>query len=180
MIDPLEWLWPLVDGPVPIVGTHHTEGWPDGVLGRLTELGLLVECDLAARVLCPECRDHYEEVLACEGPGRITYSFIVCPEYRRVRVSRDARRQWFVHFTGLTSGLAVVMKLTGKVAELTPARVWRLGRTVWHGESRDVVLARGRPLALRRCCNSPALRRLLLPTWSASPAWPLDRSRGCG
>ena len=143
MIDPLEWLWPLADAPVPTVATHHTAGWPEGVLDRLQELGLLVECELAARVLCPECRDHYEEVLACEGPGRATYSFIACPEFRRVRVSRDARRQWSVHFAGLTSGLAAVMKLTGKVAELTPARVWRLGRTTWHGESRDVVLARG-------------------------------------
>jgi hypothetical protein len=143
VIDPLEWLWPLADAPVPTVGTHHTEAWPDGVLGRLTELGLIVESELSARVFCPECRDHYEEVLACEGPGQATYSYIVCPEFRRVRVSRDARRQWSVHFAGLTNDLAAVMKLTGKVAELTPARVWRLGRTTWHGESRDVVLARG-------------------------------------
>jgi hypothetical protein len=143
VIDPLEWLWPLADAPEPVVASHHVAGWPGGVLDRLTELGLLVEYELAARVLCPECRDHYEEVLACEGPGRATYSFIACPELRRVRVPRDARRQWAVNFAGLTSSLAAVMKLTGKVAELAPARVWRLGRTTWHGESRDVVLARG-------------------------------------
>jgi hypothetical protein len=153
VIDPLEWLWPLADAPVPTVGTHHTAGWPDDVLDRLTELGLLVECELAARVLCPECRDHYEEVLACEGPGRATYSFIVCPELHRVRVPRDARRQWSVSFAGLTSGLAVVMKLTGKVTELAPGRVWRLGRTTWHGESRDVVLARG-----LNWCDAASLR----------------------
>ena len=143
MIDPLEWLWLLADAPEPTVGSHHTDGWPDGVLDRLRDLGLLVEHELAARVLCPECRDHYEDVLACEGPGRATYSFIACPELHRVRVSRDARRQWAVKFAGLTGCLAAVMKLTGKVAELAPLRVWRLGRTTWHGESRDVVLARG-------------------------------------
>lgn len=143
MTDPLEWLWPLVDAPVPTAAAHHTAGWPAGVLDRLQELGLLVECELAARVLCPECRDHHEEVLACEGPGRATYSFIACPELHRVRVPRDARRQWAVNFTGLTGHLAAVMNLTGKVAELAPARVWRLGRTNWQGESRDVVLARG-------------------------------------
>lgn len=143
MTDPLEWLWPLADAPVPTAAAHHTAAWPAGVLDRLRELGLLVEGELAARVLCPECQDHYEDVLACAGPGRLNYSYIACPVLRRVWVPRDARRQWAVSFPGLTSSLAAVMKLTGKVTELAPARVWRLGRNAWHGESRDVVLARG-------------------------------------
>lgn len=143
MTDPLEWLWPLADAPVPTVAAHHTNHWPTGVLDRVRELGLLIESELSARVLCPECQDHYEDVLVCAGPGRLNYSYIACPVLSRVWLSRDVRRQWAVSFPGLTSSLAGAMKLTGKVTELAPTRVWRLGRTAWHGESRDVVLARG-------------------------------------
>lgn len=143
MTDSLEWLWPLADAPVPVVGIHHTSAWPIGVFDRLIGLNLLMECALADRVLCPECQDHFEEVFDCEGSGRANYTYIVCREHRRVWVPRDARRQWTVQFTSLASTFAEVMKLTGKVVELAPARVWRLGRITWQGESRDVVLARG-------------------------------------
>jgi len=143
VIDPLEWLWPLADATVPTVAVQHTESWPDGVLDRLRAASLLMDDELAARVLCPECQDHYEEVLACEGPGRETYSFISCPALHRVRVPRSARRQWSVNLPVLAQALAVTMSLTGKVAELAPRRVWRLGRTKWQDAARDVLLSRG-------------------------------------
>jgi hypothetical protein len=143
VIDPLEWLWPLADATVPSVAVQHTESWPDSVLDRLRATGLLIDDELASRVLCPECQDHYEEVLACEGPGRETYSFIFCPALHRVRVPRIARRQWSVNFSVLAQILATTMTLTGKIAELSPRRVWRLGRTKWQDAARDVLLARG-------------------------------------
>lgn len=143
MIDALEWLWPLADAARPTVAVHHTESWPVGVRNRLLTEGFLFEDALADRVLCPECLDHYEEVLPGEGPAGSVEFRIACPVLRRVRVSRDARRQWSVEFAALARSLAVALSLTGRVAELAPCRVWRLGRIQWQGVSRDVLLARG-------------------------------------
>jgi hypothetical protein len=141
--DPLELFCPLADAVTPIVSVHNVSAWPGGVFARLLDLGLLIPGEEANRVLCPDCHEHYEEVLACEGPGRTTYYFITCPQGLRVRVSRDARRQWAVNFSALVRSLTATLKLTGKVSELSPNRMWRLGRTNWQGTSRDVLLARG-------------------------------------
>jgi hypothetical protein len=48
-----------------------------------------------------------------------------------------------VDFAALGSLLARSLGLTGKVAVLTPDRLWRLGRTPWRDTPRDVLFARG-------------------------------------
>jgi len=141
--DLLEYLWPLAEATNPVVAAHVTSSWPSGVHARLRELGHLVPAAEADRVLCPECHDHFEEVLACEGPGRTTYFFISCPQHHRVRVSHDVRRQWTINLNVLAQTLATTLKVTGAVAEQSPGRVWRLGRTNLKSEQRDVLFARG-------------------------------------
>ncbi|MCZ2341671.1 MAG: hypothetical protein LC104_07720 [Bacteroidales bacterium] len=143
MRDPLIWIWTLADSATPLVPVHMVSQWPDGVLDRLRACGLLIPGAEASRVLCPECHDHYEEVIACEGAGRETYFYITCPEHLRVRVPRDARWQWTVDFGTLTGAIVTKLNLTGSVSELSHHRVWRLGRTNWQRKSRDVLFARG-------------------------------------
>lgn len=143
MRDPLSWIWTLADAAIPLVPVHMVSQWPDGVHDRLRTLGLLIPGTEASHALCPECHDHYEEVIACEGAGRQTYFYITCPEHLRIRVPRDTRWRWTVDFGTLTGAIAAQPKLTGTVSELSHHRVWRLGRTDWQGKSRDVLFARG-------------------------------------
>lgn len=143
MTDPLEMLWPLVDAPDSLVAAHVVAGWPVGVCQRLVELGLLHPAAEASRVLCPECGEHFEEVLALEGPGGQVRFAVPCPVVMRADVPPAARRQWTVDHANLAVALARSLALTGKCTELVPGRLWRLGRTTWQGASRDVALARG-------------------------------------
>ncbi len=143
MTDPLELLWPLVDAPDSLVAAHVVAGWPAGVHTRLLELGMLRPAADASRVLCPECGEHLEEVLAIDGPGGRTRFVIPCPAVMRADVPSAALKQWTVDHTHLATVLASTLALTGKCAELVPGRLWRLGRTQWNGTSRDVLLARG-------------------------------------
>ncbi len=143
MIDPLQMLWPLVDAPDSIVAAHVVATWPAGVHQQLIDLGVLRPGEDAQFVLCPECGEHVEEVLAFAGPGGRTRYAIPCHVTLRADVSPEARRQWMVDFAALTAELARILALTGQCSELLPSRLWRLGRTNWQGASRDVLFARG-------------------------------------
>ena len=143
MIDPLECLWPLADAPDPIISAHIAELWPEGVHQQLIALGLLHEAERAERVRCPECHEHEEEVLAVSGPGGKTRFVISCPKVLRAEVPPTALQQWRVDHSVLVSSLASTLSLTGKPKELVADRLWRLGRTKWNDQSRDVLYARG-------------------------------------
>lgn len=143
MTDPLELLWPLVDAADSLVSAHVAASWPADVHKRLLELGFLRPAADARRVLCPECGEHVEEVLAIEGPdGRPRFA-IPCPIVMRAEVPPSALKQWTIDHARLAAALAKTLALTGKCTELVPGRLWRLGRTKWNGASRDVLFARG-------------------------------------
>ncbi len=143
MTDALDYLWPLLEAKCPIVGAHVVAGWPAGVHKRLVDLGLLVRAEDAQRVLCPECHEHGAEIVACDGPDGSVRLFVPCPQVLRARLPPEARRQWQANLDGLVTALALTLRLTGRLAELLPRRLWRLGRTQWRGRRRDVLLARG-------------------------------------
>lgn len=143
MTDPLELFWPLVDAPDSLVAAHIVACWPAGVHQRLVEVGLLRSAAVASRVLCPECGEHIEEVLAIDGPGGCPRFAIPCPAVMRADVPPSAIKQWTVDHAHLARALAKTLALTGKCTELVPGRLWRLGRTQWNGASRDVLFARG-------------------------------------
>lgn len=142
MTDPCEVLWPLMESPTAILPPHAESHWPPGTRARLCELGLLVPAGESDRVLCPECGDHFEEVVARDGPKGTRFD-IPCSAWIRVPVSFEARRQWQVDCDRVAAALAAALQLTGKVTELVYRRCWRLGRTALGGEPRDVLLARG-------------------------------------
>ncbi len=143
MTDPLEVLWPLVDAPDSLVSAHVVASWPVGVHQRLVELGMLRPAADAGRVICPECGEHIEEVLAIDGPEGCMRFVIPCPAVMRADVPSAALKQWSVDHPRLVTALASTLALTGKCAELVPNRLWRLGRTQWNGRSRDAFFARG-------------------------------------
>jgi len=51
-----------------MVAAHGVAGWPAGVHERLVDLGLLVRAEDAQRVLCPECHEHVQELIASQRP----------------------------------------------------------------------------------------------------------------
>lgn len=141
--DALDYLWPVVDSRTSIVASHVYSSWPARIVKQLTTLQWLAEVEASAHVLCPECGDHFEEVVVRPGPGGHDRSLIACPRHTRVTVPPDARRQWSVRIDSLVIELAKALQLSGKVKEQMLERVWRLGRLPWRGESRDILFARG-------------------------------------
>jgi hypothetical protein len=116
--------------------------WPPKTHLRLLNAGLLCQASDAQYVLCPECRDHYEELIAGQQQGVLRY-YVPCPQVLRADVPPQWRKQWTVHLECLAAALATTLGLSGRYKELVPGRLWRLGRTDWHGASRDVMFARG-------------------------------------
>jgi hypothetical protein len=118
------------------------ERWPDGVAQRLQELGFLISAGASADVVCPECRNHVEEVVVSESPRGVRF-IIGCPEHIRVEVTHEDRLLWTVNNASVAAALASSLRLAGKSAVLSPERCWRLGRTNIRGELRDVLFVRG-------------------------------------
>lgn len=143
MVDPLEFFLPIVESQQMTIGNNEAIRWPAGVLNTLVDLGILVDAEDASLIRCPECGDHWEELIAREGPGSSTRFFISCPEVLRVDITQEQRRQWRPDLSALVQLLAVSLDLKGKPQELFPARLWRLGRLTWNKESRDVLFVRG-------------------------------------
>ncbi len=159
MSDALDYLWPLLEAKYPIVAAHVAAGWPAGVHEWLVDVGLLVRAEDAQRVLCPECHEHFEEIIASGGPDESARLFVPCPKVLRARVPPEARWQWQVNLDGLVPKLALALGLTGRPAELLPRRVWRLGRTAWQGVRCDVLFTRG-----LRWEDAPGVRSTILRT----------------
>ena len=143
MTDPLELLWPLVDVPTAMVKAHDADTWPAGVHQRLVTLSFLRETGNAESILCPECRNHVEEVIAIPGPGGRSRYVIPCPEVLRVVVPPAALCQWIVDLGQIARTLAGTLQLSGRCTELATGRIWRLGRWTYQGVQRDLLLAGG-------------------------------------
>ena len=143
MIDSLNYLWPILEAPDPTVGAHTIVRWPQGVGKGLIDIGLLRRTDRAQRVRCPECQNHYEEVLALDGPGGTKRFYIPCPEVLRAEIDPSLLDQWMASSERLFAMLAKTLSLQGKCVALISSRLWRLGRTQWQGSLRDVLFTRG-------------------------------------
>lgn len=133
----------LVDTAEPAVSNRLVRQWSPEVQETVQRFGLLSEVENAETILCPECQDHFEEVITSEGPNGSSRMFIQCPELFRVEVQPDNLIQWSVNGDALVSLLAQSFALNGRCVPIVPHRLWRLGRLKWEGASRDVLFARG-------------------------------------
>ncbi|MFM8574255.1 MAG: hypothetical protein ACKOAU_21860 [Pirellula sp.] len=143
MTDALRFLLPLVDTESLLIRQEHTCRWPEDVLQRLLDAGFLQVTNDAATIRCPECGEHTEEVYCQESDAGPPRFYIHCPVTWRVEIAPDARRQWRVSVPNLVETVSQTMNLKGSPKELLAGRLWRMGRTLWNGTSRDVVFARG-------------------------------------
>lgn len=83
---PLDWLWPLVDAPEPMVAAHAVAAWPASVHQQLLTLEFLIQAADTVRVRCPQCYGHIEEVIASDEPGGVPQFYLPCPEIHRARI----------------------------------------------------------------------------------------------
>lgn len=143
MIDALQYFLPILESPDTLIGFDEVRRWPIGVLDQLFDLGLLAQAEDAQCIVCPECGDHTEELIADDGPDGQVRFLIECPAVWRLEVTPDCRHQWRPNFESFVRMMALSMQLTGKPTTLLHDRLWRVGRTNWSGQSRDVLFVRG-------------------------------------
>lgn len=134
--DPLEFLWVCFDLPEVALAK-------DRVAQQLVDLGLLVPTASAQYVVCPDCPDRHDEpVELCRRPDGTPGFFIRCPESFRVEIPAEDLLRWTLDFGAIASHLAGALSLGGRLSTLIPQRLWRLGKTSWHGAVREVLLSR--------------------------------------
>ncbi|MHB8865020.1 MAG: hypothetical protein ACYC6N_21660 [Pirellulaceae bacterium] len=113
-------------------------------LERLFGSGWFMPAENADTITCPGCLDgHEEEVLAVDRLDGTRQLYVACPEKLRVEVSRALLRQWTIDWFALARAVASSLALSGACTPLADGRLWRLGRTKWQSQSRDVLFARG-------------------------------------
>jgi hypothetical protein len=93
-------------------------------------------------VVCPECQDHEEQPILLEYPDGDARWFIPCPEYCRVELEYEQRRQWRMDFDAVAASIAEVLALSGMLSVEIHQKLWRLGRAPWQHKSREVWLLR--------------------------------------
>jgi hypothetical protein len=144
MCDPVAWLWSFADFDEPVFDETSLRIVLGESVDRLMSLNFFVRTSDAEFVSCPSCIDgHKEEVVVLDFPDGTRRYFVPCPEYLRVEVPREMLEQWTINWNALASAVAAVLSLGGICTPLVDGRLWRLGRTKWQGQSRNVLLARG-------------------------------------
>ena len=140
-----EWLrilWLMLDSYNGGFRDHSFQDWiPDDALGILKQ-SWLRETAIAEYVVCPECQDHEEQPILLEYPDGDARWFIPCPEYCRVELEYEQRRQWRMDFDAVAASIAGVLALSGMVSIEIHQKLWRLGRAPWQHKSREVWLLR--------------------------------------
>ncbi len=144
MTDPLELLWVCLETDAPRLTVADLGHWPPGVVQQLIALKLLERTDNSTQVVCPNCdRGHVEEVMPRRGRDGTVRFFIRCPEALKVEIPETLLYQWTIGFESLVQWLAEALTLKGRPAVIVPDRLWRLGKTLWQGVNREVILIRG-------------------------------------
>jgi len=142
--DPLDLLWCCADNPSPALVLEDMSAISRHDLDRLVGLGLVRQAATATHVVCDACAEgHVEEVDRIVYPEHVTRFFITCPENGRVEVPRERLIQWTVDYLPLLTSLSLALSASAGIAEVSPSRVWNLGRVALVGKSRTIWAARG-------------------------------------
>lgn len=145
MSDALAAVWERSDVEQATFDGDEVKGRRDGELDRLTVAGVVRAIENVRCVPCDACAEHHlEEVTYVQSPsGSPVRAYIHCPENGRIAVPLERLKQWAVDFEGMAKAIASGLDLAGKVDDVSPGRLWSLGKTTIGGRSRDVFLARG-------------------------------------
>lgn len=143
MAESLTLLWSLMELPGATLSNYSASLWSTKMFQATLARGFVREAEPANWITCPECFEHHEEVIVRPGRnGELRYA-IPCPEVLRAEVTLNDMRQWRVDVAAVAAALAEELQLVGKLSELAPGRIWRLGRWKYQGQTRDMLLAVG-------------------------------------
>ena len=144
MRDPVAFLWLYAEDPHPMFADTTLRMALGVGLERLIDSGWLVPAENTDTITCPGCLEgHEEQVAAVDRPDGTRQFYVPCPENLRVEVSPALLRQWTIDWFALACTVAASLALGGACTPLMDGRLWRLGRTKWQSQSRDVLFARG-------------------------------------
>jgi hypothetical protein len=144
MPDPVAWLWSFADFENAVFDETSMRIIVGTGFDRLAAANFVVRTGNAERASCPSCFDgHVEEVVVLDWPDGTRRYFVPCPEYLRVEVPHELLERWEINWNALASAVTGALALGGVCTPLLDGRLWRLGRTKWQGQARDVLLARG-------------------------------------
>lgn len=144
MPDPVAWLWSFADFEDALFDETSMRIILGDGFDRLLTANLIVRAGNAEHASCPSCFDgHVEEVVVLDWPDGTRRYFVPCPEYLRVEIPRELLERWEINWNALASAVTGALALGGICTPLMDGRLWRLGRTKWQGQTRDVLLARG-------------------------------------
>ncbi len=122
------------------IGFDEAQQWSAVDGGALVNLGILRPADDAEYLTCDACDDpHDAEVIRDCGHDPRIY----CPDVGLYRIGADRLRQWEVDFVRLAQLLSGTLGLHGVVQEVTPGRVWLLGRRQVTNRTAEFFLAHG-------------------------------------
>lgn len=111
---------------------------------QLKTAGILQPAEPTDSIVCPDCEyDHVETIVTLDHPVHGCRHAIPCPVHGRVLLSVDETTQWTVSLRRLVELLAAGLALSGRIQEIEPLRVWRLGTTQWQSSRRAVLFVRG-------------------------------------
>lgn len=122
------------------IGFDEAQQWSTVDHGALVKLGILRPTDDAEYVTCDACDDpHDAEVIPdCGHEPRI-----YCPDVGLYRIRADRLRQWEVDFVTLAHLLFGALGLHGVVQDVTPGRIWLLGRRQVTDRTAEFFLGHG-------------------------------------
>lgn len=139
----MDWVWRSAAMPVPVLVADEAARLPRASFDKLVALGVLRSGGLAAAVGCDACDlDHAEWVeTVTDAAGRQRH-YINCIEKGRVEVAAARLERWLVDFAPVAGALARGLVVRGGPEAVQPGRLWRLGRAVLAGRSRELWMVR--------------------------------------
>lgn len=144
MSDILALVWSRADAGEPVYsGDEFQQNKRE--FSELVRAKLIRQIDNASSVVCDACGEgHLEEVVFIENPPKSGMrAFIHCPDNGCIQVPFERIQCWAIDFNFLGAAISAGLVLAGAKEELSPERIWLLGKGTFAGQSREIFLARG-------------------------------------
>ncbi len=139
--DVLACLLAAADDDARVFDLAEVATWAQGVFEQVHSSGIVRAAQTGMTAPCPGCdQAHVETVAVVDGPRGPRY-FVPCPESLRVEVTADMCCGWEVDRGRLAAIVARLIGAKGSPKEVVRDRLWRLGRVVIGGTSREFLLA---------------------------------------
>lgn len=111
-----------------IVDEPHIRCWPEGALEVLERQALVVPASNACGVICDECDERCwiePELRQLPDGEQVLVGF--CEHRGHLYFSPEQQRRWQLDLTALCKAVARSLRLRGKLKEIVPGHLWRLG-----------------------------------------------------